>query len=191
MPGASSLKTLFRARTKPQRQTSGELATSADEVEQSKEIVVKFPETYNIKAHRLLADAGLAPKVFFDSSEPSEPFTPAGRAMIVMERVRGKDLSQVAGPVPNCVRDSVAKALDILHDHDIVFGDLRRPNVLAVEDASGCITGGMLVDFDWCGKHGEARYPPAMNTEDIRWPDGVDKVAIMLKEHDRFMFARL
>jgi hypothetical protein len=52
----------------------------------------------------------------------------------------------------------------VLHEHGLVFGGLRRPNVMIFErkttiERRGTIRG-MLVDSDWAGKVGEARYPP-------------------------------
>ncbi|CAG8628255.1 9652_t:CDS:2, partial [Diversispora eburnea] len=44
---------------------------------------------------------------------------------------------------------------------------------------------GMLVDFDWCGKHNQDTYPLAMNTE-IPWPDGARSGALLMKAHDKY-----
>jgi tRNA A-37 threonylcarbamoyl transferase component Bud32 len=40
----------------------------------------------------------------------------------------------------------VVKAIGVLHDNNLVFGDLRSPNVLDLK------SGAMLIDFDWCGE---------------------------------------
>ena len=48
--------------------------------------------------------------------------------MIVMERVNGVSLAELK-TVPLCVKEDVSEALKLLHEHGIVFGDLRRPNV--------------------------------------------------------------
>ncbi|KAG9118692.1 hypothetical protein FRC07_006668 [Ceratobasidium sp. 392] len=167
-----SLKTVFQARTES---LVGQPA---------KDIVVKFPETYHSRAHQLLAEAGLAPKLLFDGfSIPGAP-KPSGRFMIVMEYVKGRDLTEAGEIIPSCVRESIEEAISILHRHNIVFGDLRRPNVLAVEDADGHAVKGMLVDFDWCGINGQSRYPAAMNAKEIEWPSGVNRNTIMMLEHD-------
>jgi tRNA A-37 threonylcarbamoyl transferase component Bud32 len=48
-----------------------------------------------------------------------------------------------------CLRTAVRA----LHDRGFVHGDLREPNILLVMDQV------MLLDFDWCGPEGVARYP--------------------------------
>jgi serine/threonine protein kinase len=69
-------------------------------------------------------------------------------------------------------------AVDCLHEINYVFGDLRLQNVMVHEDKI------KLVDFDWAGIHGQAKYPAQMNMENIRWPQGVGPREIMLKKHD-------
>ncbi|QRV74611.1 WaaY domain-containing protein [Ceratobasidium sp. AG-Ba] len=171
-----SSKTVFQARTIP---THGP----------AQDIVVKFSETYNGHAHRLLSDLSLAPKLLFDGSTDMEAPRPSGRMMIVMEYVEARDLTKLGCPVPESVRSNVKSAIEVLHAHDIVFGDLRHPNVLAREDGHGQFTG-MLIDFDWCGMHDQSRYPPTMNT-DITWPEGVGGSELMRKEHDVAMLKSL
>jgi len=59
----------------------------------------------------------------------------------------------------------VKDAIDIIHSNQLVFGDLRRPNILVGNDIA------MLVDFDWCGKSGEGRYPSEINRDSsMGWP---------------------
>ncbi|KAI0244944.1 hypothetical protein BJV78DRAFT_1098897, partial [Lactifluus subvellereus] len=49
--------------------------------------------------------------------------------------------------------ERVKQAIRLLHSRKLVFGDLRLPNILVKDESV------MFVDFDWCGKAGEARYP--------------------------------
>ncbi|KAF8601301.1 hypothetical protein BDV93DRAFT_475718 [Ceratobasidium sp. AG-I] len=158
------------------------------------EVVVKFVQTYCTRAHRLLANAGLAPKLLFDS----EKLLPtAGDRMIVMEYVPNTDLYDYLG-LPStkpgsaeleAIREDVEKAVDMLHKENLVFGDLRAPNVIVVK--RGDKTGGMLVDFDWCGTVGDAKYPPGMNLENLTWPEGATKGKPLSKAHDIEMLERL
>ncbi|QRV85642.1 WaaY domain-containing protein [Ceratobasidium sp. AG-Ba] len=173
-PGTS--KTIFHARTIP--------ACGSP-----KDIVVKFSETYNGYAHRLLSDLSLAPELLFDGSTNMEAPRPSGRVMIVMEYIQARDLTKLGFPVPESVYSSVKKAVEVLHAHDIVFGDLRHPNVLAREDEQGEFTG-MLIDFDWCGVHEQSRYPHTMNTG-ISWAEGMGEGELMKKEHDVAMLELL
>ena len=58
-------------------------------------------------------------------------------------------------PWPGNAREQVEGAIRKLHENRFVFGDLRAPNVLF---SKGKV---FLIDFDWAGKIGEARYPLA------------------------------
>ncbi|KAG8689270.1 hypothetical protein FRC11_003478, partial [Ceratobasidium sp. 423] len=152
-------------------------------------IMVKFAESYNLTAHRLLETKRLAPKLLFISSEGSGNFKVSQRIMVVMEEALGRDLAG-ASSVPDCVRDDVGRALDLLHKHNMVFGDLRPPNILAVENQRGQVTGGMLIDFDWCGMDGQATYPSDINLA-IEWPEGVGPGLTMSQAHDQEMYKKL
>ncbi|KAG8685675.1 hypothetical protein FRC11_010231, partial [Ceratobasidium sp. 423] len=154
-------------------------------------IVVKFVQSYNVDAHKLLAQAGLAPKLLYDGSmRENERLGPDYR-MIVMEYIDGIDLGRYAGPaLPERVSEDITRALSILHAEDLVFGDLRPPNVMLVRDDAGTIVGAKLIDFDWCGKHQEERYPFDMNNL-ITWASGVGPGALLDKQHDIDMMDRL
>ncbi|KAH7337238.1 hypothetical protein B0J17DRAFT_666828 [Rhizoctonia solani] len=91
-------------------------------------------------------------------------------AMIVMEFVQGVDLESKSSRLPHSVFDDIKTAVDLLHTRDFVFGD--------------------LLDFDWCGKHLEGRYPLRMNLE-LGWHTTVGPGAVMDKEHDTHMLNRL
>ena len=47
----------------------------------------------------------------------------------------------------------------------------------------------MLVDFDWCDKVGEGRYPTGIN-QDVNWSKGVGLGKIMLKDLEMFRICR-
>ncbi|KAL5480411.1 hypothetical protein ACEPAI_1681 [Sanghuangporus weigelae] len=50
----------------------------------------------------------------------------------------------------------------------------------------------VLIDFDWCGKDSEARYPTTLNdTGDIDWAPGVERFGLMKKEHDDYCLRNL
>jgi serine/threonine protein kinase len=80
----------------------------------------------------------------------------------------------------------VKEAIMLLHSKNLVFGDLCPPNIL-VKDGKV-----MIIDFDWCGKAGNACYPAELNLErELGWPLGVQPGSIMQKEHDLFMLKKL
>jgi RIO-like serine/threonine protein kinase len=100
--------------------------------------------------------------------------------MVVMERVE----CEGAWPEDGC--DQVKKAIDTLHEEGLVFGDLRPPNVL--------VSGGrvFLIDFNWAGKFGEARYPRGLSSQ-VAWLGPIWYLERNLIEpgHDNFMFREL
>ncbi|KAF9535063.1 hypothetical protein CPB83DRAFT_879289 [Crepidotus variabilis] len=137
--------------------------------------IVKFCSTYSTHAHQILSDAGFAPKLFYDTR------LRGGIWMIVMEYISTTNLADQLTPsakLPDGLRMRIRKIIQLLHDNNVVFGDLRRPNVLMK------IQEPLLIDFDWAGEHSNDRYPPQMNMVDIQWPNGVGPNAIMDKAHD-------
>jgi RIO-like serine/threonine protein kinase len=89
-------------------------------------------------------------------------------------------------PLPSPIIKDVSAAIKVLHEKDIVFGDLWRPNIMVLNATA------KLVDFDWCGKHGEAKYPANLNDlGNISWHPDVQRATTMRKEHDIFMLKAL
>ncbi|OCH90537.1 hypothetical protein OBBRIDRAFT_730607 [Obba rivulosa] len=159
-------------------------------------VMVKFVRTYNVEAHSLLAQMNLAPRLRHFQRLGD------GLSVVVMDRVPGQSLVDVPTRSQRVLKD-IERAMEALHAHGLVFGDLRQPNIVlcqrpkeenigAFDDVAGeWDQGAMLVDFDWCGKHGEGRYPPCLNTDDIQWHPGVKRGGIMLFEHDVYLFEQL
>lgn len=143
-------------------------------------VVVKFTPRYNRCAHELLAEAGFAPKLHFCAP------VVGGLFMVVMDYVDGKSLSQLKSPIPAAIPEQVKEAVDLLHKKDIVFGDLRDPNILYSEALNQVF----LVDFDWPGKHEGDRYPTALNLMH-KWAAGVMRYGLMQKAHDLWQIERI
>ena len=133
-------------------------------------IVVKFTQRYNAEAHRLLAAEGLAPRLHYSSTDDNMCY--GKQFMIVMDFV---DLEPSSGRLTEDQYHSIKKAIGILHSNDMVFGDLRLPNILVGNNTT------MLINFDWRGKAGKDRYPPDMNPE-IDWHDdaGADRLMSLI-----------
>ncbi|KDQ50837.1 hypothetical protein JAAARDRAFT_211512 [Jaapia argillacea MUCL 33604] len=169
-------------------------------------VLVKFCETYNERAHRELAHSNLAPPLHFCSK------IHGGIMMVVMGFVEGRDAHYQFKnqKLPADIMDDVKSAIHRLHEIGLVFGDLRRPNIMIVPkdlDAASAGEDGtvgveekeassgfraMLVDFDWAGEHGHATYPALLNyTGEIDWADGVKPAAVMKKQHDLDMIGKL
>ncbi|KAG6894623.1 hypothetical protein C0992_005366 [Termitomyces sp. T32_za158] len=149
-------------------------------LDDGRRVVVKFASRYHAEAHRLLAERGLAPKLHHSSTEGGSLY--GGRYMVVMDFFEGKMPHTLSEGQFNRVKE----AIDLLHSHGIVFGDLRILNVLAKgEDV-------VLIDFDWCGKGGEARYPVGINmAPELCWPPGVGPGRVMMMEHDLHLLESL
>ena len=157
------------------------VAEARSESETAK-VVVKFAYAYNCEAHGLLANASppLAPQLRFCAHAPS-----VGLWVVVMDYVEGRKVADVLtdqSPIA-----SLRKAVTTLHGRGLVFGDLRAPNVMIVGD------GVVLIDFDWCGKAGEARYPSDILLEHPRidWHPGVQRGGLIEKAHDAHFFYAL
>jgi serine/threonine protein kinase len=160
----------------------------AKTVSDGKFIVVKFVWRYGTKAHQLLASEGLAPQLFHAprDGDPTSP-TAGGRYMVVMEYVEGKTLDDqdLDDETRGHICDELKKALEILHKENIVFGDLRSPNVILRGENKP-----LLIDFDWAAIEMFGRYPDTMNG-DIEWHPEAYAGCPMKKEHDRHMLEML
>lgn len=140
-----------------------------------KRVVIKFTRSYCPEAHRLLAELSLAPELLYHGEIEG-----AGVQLVVMEWL----LNIRTNPAGRWTEQRIKllrHALDALHSRGFVFGDLREPNIIITD------VGPKLVDFDWCGKGGEVRYPVDLSKE-IKWPDGVDGEEEIRADHDRAWF---
>jgi RIO-like serine/threonine protein kinase len=66
------------------------------------------------------------------------------------------------------VRSEVQRAIEALHVRKLVFGDLRSPNVMITK-----MNEVKLIDFNWAGEEGQARYPSVISS-DIKWAADVE-----------------
>jgi hypothetical protein len=180
----------------------------------SRKVVVKFAERYGEQAHRLLAEYHLAPRLHFCKQ------TQCGLWMIVMDRAESQDAHTLfPGEPPDYVKKDVDRAIQLLHQHGFVHGEICMSNILVVkrsrtqqqlmtatstteaegmemdiDDSDSERPGAVLVDFDWTGKDGEASYPPLWYKQPVPGADGgqdLDRIGVMRREHDQFMFERL
>jgi serine/threonine protein kinase len=155
------------------------------------DIVVKFVDRYGQRAHQILADQGLAPKLLYCGSPRLDDKDPSYQSisMVVMEYVDGDTLAvakqKMSEASVETLRSAVQRALDLLHDNGLVFGDLRPPNVMITKDGKV-----KLIDFNWAGEEGQAKYP-SLISPGIPWPEGVKALAVMRKKHDLDMLMRL
>lgn len=184
---AQKSKAIFKART-----SDGQL------------IVVKFTDRYNATAHRLVAEANLAPQLLFISSDNPSALS-GGLIMVVMEFVEGETAHEMFTVTSSgclkgrtrllkTLRQDVDKAMAILHGAGLVFGDMRAPNIMVAGERA------KLVDFDWCGLDGQDRYRGDVNVcneseksdeRQINWHSEVKRGGVMKKHHDIWMARQL
>jgi serine/threonine protein kinase len=151
-------------------------------------VVVKFTEAgaYGMAAHEASSDQGFAPKLYYAGEmSPGSQFW-----MVVMEFVEGNTLLQLKDKnrkVPQSFREELEAAVQWLHNHGFVFGDLRAQNIMI--NSEGKVK---LIDFDWAGKAGEARYPLLINRDErLGWHKDVKPDGVIEPEHDLHMLKKL
>jgi len=144
-------------------------------------LVVKFTSRYNELAHRLLAEEGLAPKLYGVASCGGD------LKCIMMAKINGRTLHQ-HGMADASIYADIKRAVELLHANNLVFGDLRSPNIMVYQRDGK--NHAMLVDFDWCGLHDQACYTEGLNP-DLAWASGVTSGGLMRKEHDLELLSRL
>lgn len=157
---------------------------------EEKPVLVKFCDRYSEAAHRTLAAAGLAPRLHFCSPIIGDIF------MVVMDLVGGQDAYSEFRhrDLPSTVLNDVKHALETLHDAGLVFGDVRRPNIMVYksQEKGSEEWRGMLVDFDWAGPIGQSKYPAMLNTSgQVKWAEGAAPAAEIKTEHDLDMLEKL
>ncbi|KAF8316230.1 uncharacterized protein EI90DRAFT_3173059 [Cantharellus anzutake] len=154
-------------------------------------VVVKFVTDYGADVHRAMEDEGFAPKLLYCGPVKVIPAMPGyGKLkMVVMDYVAGNTLADVLKSEEGCAaRNSPIERLGALrniikslHAKHFVYGDLRSPNIMITTEGKV-----QLIDFDWAGKHGEARYPLSISPC-VEWPNGVSGGGYIQPEHDNAM----
>ena len=152
-------------------------ATSVHPGGTTAEVVVKFTRRYGRDGHIKLAEESLAPALRFCELVPA-----VGMIVVVMDYVSSDPTQQ--GNLQEMWKEGLKKGVELLHGHNLVFGDLRLPNLLMYKGAI------MFIDFDWCGEDGVARYPGDI-CGDHDWHPDVGRNRIMKKEHDNYMLEKL
>ncbi|KAL5514058.1 hypothetical protein ACEPAG_2819 [Sanghuangporus baumii] len=182
-----------------------------------KNVIIKFTRRYCEGAHRLLAQNGLAPQLHL-----CVPVLGGYLMVVMdYVPGETSDMFLLRGPFTTDILSDIRKAMELLHREGYVFGDLRLRNILIVRKMQADADqpkpnganklahgpdypaatndkyanrqfGAVLVDFDWCGRDSEARYPPTLNdTGDIDWAPGVERFGLMKKEHDEYLLRKL
>ena len=147
------------------------------------EVLVKFTENYCEAAHRLLANADLAPKLF-------ECCPVIGGCFMVVMELLGAEWKTMSSfdneenPIlPRSVYEDIEQAILLLGDSNFAHGDLRAANVMVDPNRAHA----KLIDFDWTCEDGKGRYPFDINVNNRsqgEWSPAVEASRYIRKEHD-------
>jgi RIO1 family len=141
----------------------------------AKWILVKITGTYSEVVHKLLASSGFAPELFVVED------LAGGWKMVVMEYLSGWVMLEEK---PHRERlkyqEKLKEALRIIHDRNLVHGDVRGFNILVSEDSV------KLVDFDHCGMD---RYP--REWDHTQRQEDAKEGGCLQRSHDDWMLERI
>jgi hypothetical protein len=140
------------------------------------DICIKFARSYSKEAHTICATKMCAPKLKGYDHLPGDWY------MIVMDDISGAYDEFNALVRSGALHEEIKEKLVALHQAGYVHGDVRDTNMMVRKDGQ---SGFMLIDFDWAGRIGEARYPINVNAgPDLMRPDGAYDGELIKAEHD-------
>lgn len=89
--------------------------------------------------------------------------------------------------MPDVERAVAAMHSTLINGGKCVHGDVRPPNIM-LQEASGRV---LLVDLDWAGIEGVARYPANIAMDLIHWHRDAGPGKLIMQSHDTFMLQQL
>jgi serine/threonine protein kinase len=154
----------------------------------SEERLVKYTWRYSEAAHNYLASHGSAPRIQ-RCVRISADWTAVIMDKSTYQRLYGLRLSDAE---QEKVRHKVRSVVQTLHQGGFVHGDIRDTNILIdIESLASEDVAIHLIDFDWAGRLGEAKYPIEVNKTTMRRPVDVEGGGLITKEHDLEMVSYL
>ncbi|KAG1779904.1 hypothetical protein EV702DRAFT_965107, partial [Suillus placidus] len=148
-----------------------------------RQICIKFARSYSREVHDFCASKGHAPELI-----AYKPLA-GGWNMVIMDALdigigywpgSYQPLSAMAVLDRQPLKEAITSLIEELHNYNggYVHGDLRDTNFFVGDNK-----GFMLLDFDWAGPIGKARYPAYLNRS-IRRPDGARDGEKIVAKHD-------
>jgi len=120
------------------------------ETSNGRNIVLKFTRRYSIELHLFCAERGRGPNILGFKRLPGD------WCVVAMEHlsksVHPSESPHLGTLYKTWIRD-LEELVQSFHNVDLVHGDLREPNIICNGETV------MLIDFDWGGRVGDARYP--------------------------------
>lgn len=117
------------------------------------DVVVKFTDRYSADAHNFMARRKLAAPLRFCELETD--------IVVISDHLENaKDVTLTADGYYK-----LFQALVDLHAENMVYGDLRAPNLMLSKNGSPS-----LVDYDWARPIGSSTYSHNLNLEDDAFP---------------------
>ncbi|CAG7853843.1 SubName: Full=Uncharacterized protein {ECO:0000313/EMBL:CCA70121.1} [Serendipita indica DSM 11827] len=152
-------------------------------------LCVKFTLRYSPEAHKACGDHGVAPKLY------SAERLPGGWWMVVMEYLSEDEYSTRSSVKVDVIKfkEAIKDAVDVLHVNGFVHGDIRTCNIMVCrwwDDDIG-MKNVKVIDFDWAGRVGEAKYPANVNYTEIMRPEDARDGLLIKKEYDLEMLERV
>jgi len=152
------------------------------------ECLVKYTRWYSKETHEHLASYGFAPMLRQCVQVSAEWIA------IIMDRSKYEVLygQMLSNAEQEKVRRKVNSMVQVLHEGGFVHGDIRDVNLLVdVGSLASDNVAVHVVDFDWAGRIGEARYPIGVNTKTVWRPAGVKSGQLITTRDDEDMVSYL
>jgi serine/threonine protein kinase len=172
------------------------LHNAGDDVQVVVKFVYSYSGSYGTAVHQFLHGLGLAPRLY------SAVDLHRGLVMVVMERLDFQEgiggwvelgtFEKRLGNMADAVRSKLEQIIARLQEQGMVHADLRPQNIMVKVDGQCHVTMPerepilSLIDFDWAGMVGEARYPPLLNPK-VPWPEGTKCFKKVGQDDDRIL----
>ncbi|KAJ7593241.1 hypothetical protein C8J56DRAFT_930652 [Mycena floridula] len=145
-------------------------------------LIVKFTKQYSEDAHNAAFKNGFAPKLIAVNQ------LKGGWLMVVMQdlSVSHRAIDEIPLEQLTTLDSLISKKVQEFHDEGFVHGNLRLANIMLREAGDDEKMKLVLVDFDWSGPEGSAKYPSNISLNILR-PKSVSRGGLIIKEQDEQM----